>query len=168
MNEAALAESGPPPAGASYREQIDDERDFWTAERLASLPPTSIEDGRSDPVFLVGFPRSGTTLLDTMLMAAPSLHVLEERPVLLQTGAGLGPADILGLSDEDVMRLRGRYFALARDLTGAPDDKLIVDKHPLQMTRLPLIHRLFPAAGSSSPNVIPMTWRSAVSWRISS
>ena len=142
MNELAVAESGPPPAGPSYREHVEAETAFWTAERLASLSSVPIEDGHRDPVFLVGFPRSGTTLLDTMLMAAPSLHVLEEQPVLSNASAGLDSTAVLNLSDEDVLRLRARYFAQA----AAPEGTRIVDKHPLQMARLPLIHHLFPKA----------------------
>ena len=34
------------------------------------------------PVFLIGFPRSGTTLLDTILRSHPSVEVLEEIPLI--------------------------------------------------------------------------------------
>ena len=34
-----------------------------------------------DPIFLIGFPRSGTTLLDTILRSHPSIDVLEEKPI---------------------------------------------------------------------------------------
>ena len=33
---------------------------------------------KHDPVFLIGFPRSGTTLLDTILRTHTSIKVLEE------------------------------------------------------------------------------------------
>ena len=35
-----------------------------------------------DPVFLIGFPRSGTTLLDTILRTHNSIEVLEEKPIV--------------------------------------------------------------------------------------
>ena len=35
-------------------------------------------------VFLVGFPRSGTTLLDTILRTHSKITVLEEKPYLLE------------------------------------------------------------------------------------
>ena len=38
-----------------------------------------IYDNRSDPVFLIGFPRSGTTLLDTILRTHKSIEVIEEK-----------------------------------------------------------------------------------------
>lgn len=37
------------------------------------------EDPGPDPVFLIGFPRSGTTLLDQVLDAHPGVTTLEER-----------------------------------------------------------------------------------------
>ena len=41
-----------------------------------------IEDSLIDPIFLIGFPRSGTTLLDTILRSHPSIDVLEEKPIV--------------------------------------------------------------------------------------
>ena len=38
-----------------------------------------LSDKRQDPTFLVGFPRSGTTLLDTILDSHPMIEVLEEK-----------------------------------------------------------------------------------------
>ena len=47
--------------------------------------------------FLVGFPRSGTTLLDTMLMGHPGIEVLEEEPTLLEAFHILQDHDALPL-----------------------------------------------------------------------
>lgn len=145
MNAAAIANSPPPPR-PSYREYVDAENRFWTTERIASLDTAQFGDGRTDPVFLVGFPRSGTTLLDTILMADPGLHVLEERPVLSGAMKDVDNAALVDLSDAQVLELRNRYFHLAQELDGAQVDKRLVDKHPLQMARIPVIHRLFPDA----------------------
>ena len=40
------------------------------------------EDNFTDPIFLIGFPRSGTTLLDTILRSHPKIDVLEEKPMM--------------------------------------------------------------------------------------
>ena len=40
------------------------------------------EDNFTDPIFLIGFPRSGTTLLDTILRSHPKIDVLEEKPIV--------------------------------------------------------------------------------------
>jgi hypothetical protein len=41
-----------------------------------------VGDNRADPVFIVGFPRSGTTLLDTILQTHGDVQVLEEMPTV--------------------------------------------------------------------------------------
>ena len=35
-----------------------------------------------EPVFLIGFPRSGTTLLDTILRTHSLIEVIEEKPIV--------------------------------------------------------------------------------------
>ena len=105
------------------------------------------EDDRPPPVFLVGFPRSGTTLLDTMLMGHPQIEVLEEEPTLLEAAKRLQPfADLPAASDSQVREARDEYFRIAEHRSQAAPGKLLIDKNPLSMNLLPIIHRLFPGA----------------------
>ena len=101
------------------------------------------------PVFLVGFPRSGTTLLTQVLDNHPRLQALEEKPAVdALVGAAARLADIASaLESEDTLeRLRSVYFAVVeRSVKRAPGTWL-VDKYPLNILRLPLIHRVFPDA----------------------
>ena len=56
------------------------------------------------------------------------------------------PDDLDRLSEGDLDRLRSVYWKrVAGVVSLAPDDRL-VDKNPLNMLRLPMIHRLFPHA----------------------
>lgn len=118
----------------------------WIAGWTAPVPFEGI-----CPVFLVGFPRSGTTLLDQVLDAHPSLTALEEKPtvdVVKQELARLtgGYPDVLAsLSPTDIHSLRRIYFDVAAKY-GAGEDSLIVDKMPLNTIDIGLIHRLFPEA----------------------
>ncbi|OAN66438.1 hypothetical protein A7X12_12280 [Sphingomonas sp. TDK1] len=97
--------------------------------------------------FLVGFPRSGTTLLDTMLMGHPDVQVLEEQPPLrLAEEAAGGLAGLATMTDADADRLRDRYYENVDQLATCRPGALLVDKSPLHMLRLPLIRRLFPDA----------------------
>ena len=145
MNRAALADAPPARAG-SYRESILRRLPDWTEAWAARWTPgPSPDDAARDPIFLVGFPRSGTTLLDTMLMGIRDLSVLEERPMVATLARVLGDRDLAGLSDDAILALRKDYFKLARD-HGWDDTKWLVDKQPLNMVHAPLIHRLFPAA----------------------
>src|SRR5205085_4640311 len=98
---------------------------------------------RVSPVFLVGFPRSGTTLLDTLLMGHPALNVMEEVPLLERPAAALGDFERLPeLSEAETEHLRDLYF----EALGPVDGRTIVDKLPLNLLGAPLIHRLFPDA----------------------
>lgn len=106
------------------------------------------------PVFLVGFPRSGTTLLDQILDSHPKLQVMEERPCLesvqraleLESGSETWHLDLNRLSPVRQRHLRLLYFEKAGSFLQLEKDCTLVDKYPLNITRLALIQRLFPGA----------------------
>ncbi len=104
------------------------------------------------PVFLIGFPRSGTTLLDQILASHPEVSTLEERDTLLDAATELMNTEQAfnrwaSLQPTEIERLRGLYWQRVRAGTaGAPETRVFVDKQPLNAVLLPLIHRLFPAA----------------------
>ena len=115
----------------------------WFAEWAAPPQPAD----RPAPAFLVGFPRSGTTLLDTILMGHSDTHVLEELPIIENIARALGEMDnIRALDAAAVADLRSQYFAELDKPSPPPPGKLVIDKNPLSMIRMPLIHRLFPDA----------------------
>jgi tetratricopeptide (TPR) repeat protein len=146
MNRAALA-ARPGWAGPSYREQVAAAAALIDPEQVARWSPVALPDAPPAPVFIVGFPRSGTTLLDTLLMNVPSLHVLEEMPVLAAVDDRLrGDSRLAGLASDEAEALRGRYFEALAELSPPPAGTTVVDKYPLHMTRMPLIHRIFPDA----------------------
>ena len=145
MNAAAIAEA-PPRKGPTYREGLEADLARWTPEWAARWSaPLGADPARREPVFLVGFPRSGTTLLDTMLMGLPDLCVLEERPMIAEVAGMLGGHDLAALTPQQAGQLREAYFASARR-HGWDGQRWLVDKHPLNMARVPLIHRMFPNA----------------------
>lgn len=145
MNAEAIADA-PVTPGLSYRETLEDERASWSADWAKCWTPDPVaDDENAAPIFLVGFPRSGTTLLDTMLMGLDRLSVLEERPLLATLQRRIGKRDLASLNADEIEALRKDYFSVARQW-GWDDDRKLVDKHPLNMTRIPLIRRLFPKA----------------------
>ena len=102
-------------------------------------------------VFLVGFPRTGTTLLDTILMGHPEITILEEQPmatIMAKSFSGLGtPEEYMNLSETTTQTLRETYWgALNEQLINISRGKVIVDKHPLNTRYLPLLKRAFPNA----------------------
>jgi tetratricopeptide (TPR) repeat protein len=115
----------------------------WFARWSADAPPAE----RPPPVFLVGFPRSGTTLLDTFLMGHPHVHVLEEEPVLQRARDALGDfARLPDLDAAEIAALRDVYFEALDETAPEAAGKTVVDKLPLNILGAPLIHRLFPGA----------------------
>lgn len=144
MNRETLAMSVTR-ADKTFRQHVEDELAIWTDSWAGSWRPAEPADGQRDPIFLVGFPRSGTTLLDTMLMGQDELSVLEERPMMSRVAEMMDQRDLPTMSPERIAEVRGAYFDIARGF-GWDDSRWLVDKHPLNMQRLPAIHRLFPNA----------------------
>ncbi len=104
------------------------------------------------PVFVVGFPRSGTTLLEVALDAHPALRSMDEQPFLARAvdhmrSLGLDyPADLGKLTPDQLTLLRAQYWKQVEPLVSLSAGQRLVDKNPLNMLRLPLIRRLFPRA----------------------
>ncbi|MET0589064.1 MAG: sulfotransferase [Novosphingobium sp.] len=147
MNEAtANTPAGRTFDGSEHRRFVEDMAKVVTADWVADWQPTPASDLPS-PAFLVGFPRSGTTLLDTALLGHSGIHVLEEEPVLRHVGDEAGPLDQLGqLAPDRLEELRFQYFDEVAGIAPAAGGKLILDKMPLSTLRGPLIARLFPDA----------------------
>lgn len=110
---------------------------------------TPIAGAEAPVVFMVGFPRSGTTLLDQILDAHPDVHVIEEQPVLAGLGASFSnqtadiPSRLAGLGDAQARQLRaGLEKRLAR-WGGESLPRVVVDKMPLNTVYLPLALRLY-------------------------
>lgn len=119
----------------------------------ANWPVLEAPDAAQSPVFVVGFPRSGTTLLEQMLDAHPRLQSMDERPFFhmlagqLENSTGFRvPQDLGKLSQRDCDELRKGYLVRACGKVPRRWDAQLVDKNPMNMLWLPMIHRLFPSA----------------------
>ena len=152
---AALREAHALHAPASAQ-RTDHERwlPMLTTEMPAAaraLPESALPAARS-PVFIVGFPRSGTTLLEQMLAAHPDFVSIDERPLVLAAirtlcAQGLAyPQDLGALSADALTHLRADYWRAADALASRARGQRLVDKNPLNMLALPMILRLFPRA----------------------
>ena len=102
-------------------------------------------------VFIVGFPRSGTTLLEQALAGHPDVAALEEPPTLAAPAAEFlsspeGLQRLANLSEAEAQQWRARYWADVRAYGADPAGRLFLDKAPAETSSLPLIARLFPGA----------------------
>lgn len=122
---------------------------------LSKLPrakPPARPGGPAGVAFLVGFPRSGTTLLNQILDSHPQLVGLEEKPtipgpaaLLMQMAAGY-PKALEGLSEDMAEKLREAYYQRIESFTDFEADSIVIDKLPLNLIHLPLIWAMFPEA----------------------
>ncbi len=135
-----------------FLQKVQRHREVYSAEWVASWSDATPTRATRTPVFLVGFPRSGTTLLDQILDSHPAICVLEEKPILDWLQAILDelpqhyPEMLASLRDDDVDELRRLYFHRLREY-GEPDSAaLLIDKLPMNIIHAGLIVRMFPEA----------------------
>lgn len=142
-----LDPTDPVSRGREVRQQLHAEITMLTPELLSTWTGPAVSIDRPDPVFLVGFPRSGTTLLDTILMGHPDCTVLEEKPALNRVDQRIGGLKGLqSLGPDDVIKAVQHYFDEVDAVTDNAKANLLIDKSPLFLQKVPLIQRLFPKA----------------------
>lgn len=153
FRDAYRARLEPGPDRPAHRAFIDRIRE--QVERtgpVAALPPaTPVEGQAAIHIFLLGYPRSGTTLIENVLASAPDVVALEERDTLIDLDRALlgndgTMADLDALSQQELARLRSAYWARVTDLGGPVAGKTLVDMNPFNGVKLPILARLFPQA----------------------
>jgi tetratricopeptide (TPR) repeat protein len=105
----------------------------------------------SGHVFLLGFPRSGTTLLEVVLDGHPRVVSLDEHELLTESVREYmrNPQNLDELTwatEADLDRGRKAYWDRVRDGEVEVAGKVFVDKYPMNTLKLPVIARLFPNA----------------------
>jgi tetratricopeptide (TPR) repeat protein len=123
-----------------------------TPEWISSWQALPEDEDYETPAFLVGFPRSGTTLIDQIMDSHPGVQVMEEQPPLYDVATQVAQKygdypDIIGsLKGEDIAELRDLYFRSVGSYFDREPGTLLVDKMPLHIRQIPLIYRMFPKA----------------------
>ena len=72
------------------RDMADRLRQFFVGERLRLMPPCSPREDRAQPIFILGFPRSGTTLMEQALSSHPRISAGDELPFINESGDLIG------------------------------------------------------------------------------
>lgn len=100
-------------------------------------------------IFLLGYPRSGTTLVEQALASLPAVATLEEAGNLDHAQAFLteeGISRLARLSAVELDVLRAAYWRRVADMGVDVVGKIFVDMDPSKSMGLPVITRLFPDA----------------------
>ncbi len=135
---------------ASFMAFVDASMTHFDNHRLRNGPRATNADPR--PVFIVGMPRSGTTLAEQILAAHRDVAACGERTALGEMAATLGGAADTGHAVERIARLeRAQLDHAARtylaDLQStAPQASRIVDKMPGNFRYLGLVALMLPGA----------------------
>jgi tetratricopeptide (TPR) repeat protein len=133
---------------------------FFVEGRLNILPRAGLRPDVAQPIFIVGFPRSGTTMIEQTLSSHPRIAAGDELPVINEL-TGLIPRMLssplnypealselwLGDHIEGLDNLRDYYLQRARQLGAMRNGAdWFTDKMPLNETHLGLIGLIFPQA----------------------
>jgi tetratricopeptide (TPR) repeat protein len=133
-------------------------KNFFVAKRLRTLPRATRRTDVAQPLFILGFPRSGTTLLEQTLSAHPRIAAGDELPFIAEIthlmprllDSPLSYPEALaelwmGDHREDLNNLRDHYLRKVAQLGIVPAGAAwFTDKMPLNETDLGLIGLLFP------------------------
>jgi tetratricopeptide (TPR) repeat protein len=146
---------------AEHAQQLVDRlRRFFVAGRLRLFPHARVPDTGPQPIFILGFPRSGTTLVEQTLSAHPRISAADELPLITEI-TGLMPRMLdsplaypealaeLWMADhrEGLDNLRDYYLQKVGQLgIVEPGAAWFTDKMPLNEMHLGLIALLFPQA----------------------
>ena len=135
----------------NYTKSIELLESIFTKESIKTLPSSGCESNQ--PVFIVGMPRSGTTLIEQILAShshvfgAGELKYIQNYCIELHNkrinGKGY-PQSTTDVSPDDLSTLAKRYLAHLTRLSGGSDR--VTDKMPSNFQYVGLIHQLFPNA----------------------
>jgi tetratricopeptide (TPR) repeat protein len=134
----------------AFRGFIDADIAAFSAARFAKGPRAGNTDAA--PVFIVGMPRTGTTLLEQILASHRDVRGAGERLALEQAVSALAPGADLAQAVYRIAALDAGALDLAAEAylaelhALAPDARYIVDKMPANFRHLGLVGLMLPGA----------------------
>jgi len=136
-----------------YLQEIKIRKEFFKKSKIEQWPTLKQSDNEPSPIFLIGFPRSGTTFLDTILRSHPLIEVVEEQFMVEQLINSLNQLpnskfeNIKEIENEQIIKIRKTYFeSLESQIQNKNNTKLYIDKLPLNIIHVGEIVRIFPNA----------------------
>ena len=131
---------------------IKERINFFENPIIKEWPIPNSNKIKKNPIFLIGFPRSGTTLLDTVLRSHPSIDVIEEKPTIdifikkLKEKTFSNLNNLKFLEDNLLDEMRNVYYESLSKYVKKDNKKICIDKMPLNIIHVGEIVRIFPKA----------------------
>lgn len=134
----------------AHTKRMHDCTTSWTSDEAKHVKPASV-DG-SGIVFILGMPRSGSSLLEQMLACHPDVAGLGERNEVItaagtiqQPSPGLLPmvTDLSSLTPDLCERLARQTLSVF-DSMRPKGVRYVIDKQPFNFVNVPLLARLLP------------------------
>ena len=107
-----------------------------------SLTP-HVSEGHYKPIFIVGMPRSGTTLLEQIISAHSQVTAAGELPYVAQFGAPV-VRDPSAINQNTLRKFRDNYLSMLRDRSRG--NRIVTDKMPQNFCFIGLLTSAFPEA----------------------
>ncbi|MEX0941266.1 MAG: sulfotransferase [Pseudomonadales bacterium] len=137
---------------AEFRQQVKDTIYVFSQKHVNAME--TVGDPSEQPVFIIGMPRSGTSLIEQILASHPSVYgagELNEMKLVARHAAQISrsgqtyPNCVPGLTGAQYQTLASEYLKLLQPLVPGTF-KRVVDKHPLNFQFAGLILLMFPNA----------------------
>ncbi len=127
---------------AAFASEVKCVIDRYNRREITRLSAFGVESER--PVFIVGMPRSGTTLAEQILASHPCVFGAGELSFWGEAAAKLTAKQAQSITGDEVARFSMQYLMQIEKLS--PDAWRVVDKMPLNYLNLGLIHAALPRA----------------------
>lgn len=151
LREAHAPRFDSQPGALAYARELGEFLRRADPRHWRAAPPAGNRAPASGHIFVLGFLRSGTTLLEVVLEGHPRVVSLEENESLIEGVREFmrRPEDLdrlLHASPATLDALRDAYWRRVAQEGVDVRGRIFVDKNPLNTLKLPLIARLFPEA----------------------
>ncbi|THH35095.1 sulfotransferase family protein [Aliishimia ponticola] len=128
--------------------RYDPSRDEALFARLETLASDELDDGDDTtprPIFIVGLPRSGTTLTEQIIAGAPGVTAAGELPFAGQAAAALLRETPVGAPDEEALHTFAAYMRAGLK-AAAKSEPVVIDKMPLNFRWAEILLATLPEA----------------------
>ncbi len=136
-----------------YLNEIKKRSIFFSSIKKEESFLMEVPNLQNNPIFMIGFPRSGTTLLDTLLRSHSLIEVIEEQTTVNKLTDSIKKItknnfeNFNEIEIDQINEIRNIYFKnLDFYIQNKNESKIYIDKLPLNIIHVGEIYKIFPKA----------------------